>query len=173
MNGRIVDKEFLKQEIEKFVRIEFRKEMAGADEYELYYAVCMAVKEYIVDSWIRTHNRYREKNVKKMFYLSMEFLPGRILGNNLMNAGMYQAVREVLEETGVSIDTVEDQERDPALGNGGLGRLSACFLESLSTLGYPAYGCGIRYEYGMFRQVIADGRQEEHSGCMAGAGIPF
>lgn len=156
-----LNKESMKKDIRKYVRMNFKKEIGEATTWELYYAVCMAVKDYIVSQWMETHDQYRSENVKKIFYLSMEFLPGRILGNNLLNIGLFDLVKEVLEELGISIDTIEDQEIDPALGNGGLGRLAACILESLSTLGYPAYGCSIRYEYGMFRQTIVEGHQEE------------
>ena len=120
-----------------------------------------ALKEQFIDAWIDTRRRARDQDVKMVYYLSMEFLMGRALGNDLINLGAQKEVAEVLEEFGVDLNLIEDQERDWALGNGGLGRLAACFLDSLATLGYHAYGCGIRYKYGMFRQKIENGYQKE------------
>ena len=131
------------------------------------------VKDDIIDRWIATHKEYEKKNVKTVYYLSMEFLMGRALGNNLINLTYYDAVKEALDELGFDLNLIEDQEPDAALGNGGLGRLAACFLDSLATLGYPAYGCGIRYRYGMFKQAIKDGYQIELPDDWLKDGNPF
>ncbi|MBR6403324.1 MAG: glycogen/starch/alpha-glucan phosphorylase [Eubacterium sp.] len=167
------DKEGFKKEIATNVKTLYRKTLEEATPQELYQAVSYSVKDDIIDRWIATHKVYREKNVKKVYYLSMEFLMGRALGNNLLNLGYYEDIKEALKEMGLDINFIEDQERDPALGNGGLGRLAACFLDSLSTLGYPAYGCGIRYRYGMFKQAIEDGYQIEKPDDWLKDGFPF
>lgn len=167
------DKEGFKKEIASHVKLLYRKTLEEATPQELYQAVSYAVKDDIIDRWIATHKVYKEKNVKKVYYLSMEFLVGRALGNNLINLGYYEEVKKALDEMGLDINFIEDQERDPALGNGGLGRLAACFLDSLSTLGYPAYGCGIRYHYGMFKQAIVDGYQLEEPDDWLRNGFPF
>ena len=119
------------------------------------------VKEEVIDRWIATRDAIEKTDPKTVYYMSMEFLVGRALGNNLLNIGYYDRIREYLDDMGIDINAIEDQEPDPALGNGGLGRLAACFMDSLSTLGYSAYGCGIRYRYGMFKQKIEDGYQKE------------
>ncbi|MBP3719234.1 MAG: glycogen/starch/alpha-glucan phosphorylase [Eubacterium sp.] len=167
------DKEGFKKEIASSVKMLYRKTLDEATPQEIYQAVSYAVKDDIIDRWIATHKVYKEKNVKKVYYLSMEFLVGRALGNNLLNLGYYEDIKEALDEMGLDINFIEDQERDPALGNGGLGRLAACFLDSLSTLGYPAYGCGIRYHYGMFKQAIVDGYQLEEPDDWLRNGFPF
>ena len=167
------DKEGFKKEVASNVKMLYRKPLDEATPQEIYQAVSYAVKDDIIDRWIATHKVYKEKNVKKVYYLSMEFLMGRALGNNLINLGYYDDIKEALDEMGLDINFVEDQERDPALGNGGLGRLAACFLDSLSTLGYPAYGCGIRYHYGMFKQAIVDGYQLEEPDDWLRNGFPF
>ena len=167
------DKESFKKEIASNVKMLYRKTLDEATPQEIYQAVSYAVKDDIIDRWIATHKVYKEKNVKKVYYLSMEFLVGRALGNNLLNLGYYEDIKEALDEMGLDINFIEDQERDPALGNGGLGRLAACFLDSLSTLGYPAYGCGIRYHYGMFKQAIVDGYQLEEPDDWLRNGFPF
>ncbi len=167
------DKESFKKEIASHVKLLYRKTLDEATPQEIYQAVSYAVKDDIIDRWIATHKVYKEKNVKKVYYLSMEFLMGRALGNNLLNLGYYDEIKEALDEMGLDINFIEDQERDPALGNGGLGRLAACFLDSLSTLGYPAYGCGIRYHYGMFKQAIVDGYQQEEPDDWLRNGFPF
>ena len=158
-------KKYTKYEIcrrlEQIIRARFRTDIEKADRHQIYLAMCGVVKEMIIDDWIDTQRMLDEKDPKIVYYMSMEFLTGRYLGNNLINLDMTSQAEEVLEEFGISLNLIEDEERDPALGNGGLGRLAACFLESLSSLGYAAYGCGIRYHYGMFRQKITDGRQEE------------
>ena len=167
------DKEGFKKEIASHIKLLYRKTLDEATPQEIYQAVSYAVKDDIIDRWIATHKVYKEKNVKKVYYLSMEFLVGRALGNNLLNLGYYEDIKKALEEMGLDINFIEDQERDPALGNGGLGRLAACFLDSLSTLGYPAYGCGIRYHYGMFKQAIVDGYQLEEPDDWLRYGYPF
>ena len=167
------NKEAFKKEIASNVKMLYRKTLEEASPQEIYQAVSYSVKDDIIDRWIATHKVYKEKNVKKVYYLSMEFLVGRALGNNLINLGYYKDIKKALEEMGLDINFIEDQERDPALGNGGLGRLAACFLDSLSTLGYPAYGCGIRYHYGMFKQAIVDGYQLEEPDDWLRNGYPF
>lgn len=167
------DKEGFKKEIAANVKMLYRKTLDEASPQEIYQAVSYSCKDDIIDRWIATHKVYKEKNVKKVYYLSMEFLVGRALGNNLLNLGYYEDIKKALDEMGLDINFIEDQERDPALGNGGLGRLAACFLDSLSTLGYPAYGCGIRYHYGMFKQAIVDGYQLEEPDDWLRNGFPF
>ena len=154
-------KAHLKKDIENYMKLLFRKPVEQATNQQLFQAVSYAVKDIVVDDWFDTHKQYEEKDVKTVYYLSMEFLMGRALGNMIINLKQDEVVREVLEELGVNLDVIEDEEPDAALGNGGLGRLAACFLDSLSTLGYPAYGCGIRYKYGMFKQKIENGFQVE------------
>ena len=168
-----VDKESFKKEVAANVKMLYRKTLEEATPQQLYQAVSYAIKDDIIERWIATHKVYKEQNVKKVYYLSMEFLMGRQLGNNLINLGYYNEIKKALEEMGLDINFLEDQERDPALGNGGLGRLAACFLDSLSTLGYPAYGCGIRYRYGMFKQAIVDGAQVERPDDWLKDGYPF
>ncbi|MFI3173339.1 MAG: glycogen/starch/alpha-glucan phosphorylase [Eubacteriales bacterium] len=168
-----IDKETFKKEVENNVKLLYRKTAYEATPQQLYQAVSYAVKEGVMDLWIDTQNRYDEENPKIVYYLSMEFLMGRALGNNLINLCAYKEVREALEEMGVSLNTLEDEEPDAALGNGGLGRLAACFLDSLATLGYPAYGGGIRYRYGMFKQIIEDGYQKETPDDWLKDGYPF
>ncbi len=156
---RIIDKEKFIQEIKNNVKNLYRKTLEEASQQEVYQAVSNAVKNVIIDQWLATQKTFDKEDPKILYYMSMEFLMGRALGNNLINMTAYTEVKEALEEIGFDLNVIEDQEPDPALGNGGLGRLAACFMESLSTLGYPAYGCGIRYRYGLFRQKIEDGFQ--------------
>ena len=163
----------LKNDIENYMKLLFRKPVEKASPQQLFQAVAYAVKDTVVDDWLDTHKQYTEQDVKTVYYLSMEFLMGRALGNMIINLKQDKVVREVLEELGVDLDAIEDQEPDAALGNGGLGRLAACFLESLSTLGYPAYGCGIRYKYGMFMQKIENGFQVEAPDDWLKDGNPF
>lgn len=166
-------KTHLKQDIENYMKLLFRKPVNEAANQQLFQAVAYAVKDIVVDDWLETHKQYEEKDVKTVYYLSMEFLMGRALGNMIINLKQDKVVREVLDELGVDLDVLEDEEPDAALGNGGLGRLAACFLESLSTLGYPAYGCGIRYKYGMFMQKIENGFQVEAPDDWLKDGNPF
>ncbi len=158
------NKNKFKNEILDHIRNFSRKTLEDASPQEIYQAVAFAVRDVITDDWIQTQRAYTEKAPKIVYYLSMEFLVGRALGNNLVNMGILEEVKEVLKELNIDIDLdlIEDQEPDAGLGNGGLGRLAACFLDSLSTLSYPAYGCGIRYNYGIFKQKIEDGHQVEH-----------
>lgn len=167
------DKEGFKEEVIKNVKTLYRRSIEEATSQQVFQAVCYAVKDDIIDRWIATHKEYEKKNVKTVYYLSMEFLMGRALGNNLINLTYYDAVKEALDELGFDLNVIEDQEPDAALGNGGLGRLAACFLDSLATLGYPAYGCGIRYKYGMFKQGIKDGYQVELPDDWLKDGNPF
>ncbi len=162
-----------KKEVEDYLKVLFRKSISEADEQQKFQAVAYAVKDFIVDQWMATHRTYEEQDVKTVYYLSMEFLTGRALGNIIINLKGNQAIKEAIEELGMNLDVIEDQAPDAALGNGGLGRLAACFLDSLSTLGYPAYGCGIRYKYGMFKQVIENGYQIERPDDWLKYGNPF
>ena len=167
------DKKLFKQEVLNNLKTRFRVELDNASQQQIYQAVAYALKEWIIEDWMDTQKTYEEKDPKILYYMSMEFLMGRALGNNLINMSMYDGVKEALDELGVDLNMVEDQEPDPALGNGGLGRLAACFLDSLATLGYAAYGCGIRYQYGMFKQKIKDGYQVEVPDEWLKNGNPF
>lgn len=167
------DKEAIKKSIIDNVKNQFRKTIDEATPQQVYQAVACAVKDVIIDNWIATQKTFDETKAKKVYYLSMEFLMGRALGNNIINLGAQKEIREALEELGFDLNAIEDQEPDPALGNGGLGRLAACFLDSLATLGYPAYGCGIRYHYGMFKQKIENGYQIEAPDEWLKNGYPF
>ena len=167
------DKEKFKKELESNVRMLFRRKLEEATPQQIYQAVAYSVKDDIIDNWIETHKAYEKQDKKMVYYMSMEFLMGRALGNNMINLLCYDDVRETLEELGLDLNLIEDQEPDAALGNGGLGRLAACFLDSLATLGYPAYGCGIRYRYGMFKQKIENGYQVEVPDNWLKYGNPF
>ena len=167
------EKEAFKKDVEQNVKQLFRKTVDEASQQELYQAVSYVVKDAIIDDWIATQKQYEKDDPKIVYYMSMEFLLGRALGNNLINMTAYKEVKEALEEMGLNLNELEDQEPDPALGNGGLGRLAACFLDSLASLGYAAYGCGIRYRYGMFKQKIKDGYQEEKPDNWLKNGNPF
>lgn len=167
------DKEGFKKEVINNVKTLYRKTIDEATQQQVFQAVAYAVKDDIIDRWIATHKEYEKENVKTVYYLSMEFLMGRALGNNLINLTFYDEIKEALAELGFDLNVIEDQEPDAALGNGGLGRLAACFLDSLATLGYPAYGCGIRYRYGMFKQAIVDGYQIEKTDDWLRDGNPF
>ena len=167
------DKEEFKKSVEDNVKTLFRKKLKEADNQQIFQAVSYAVKDHIIDSWLATQKEYEKSDPKTVYYLSMEFLMGRALGNNLINLCCYDEVKEALEELGCDINVIEDQEPDAALGNGGLGRLAACFLDSLATLGYSAYGCGIRYRYGMFKQKIENGYQVEVPDMWLKDGNPF
>ena len=172
INPRFEKKAF-KKEVEQNVKQLFRKTVDEVSQQELYQAVSYVVKDAIIDDWIATQKQYDKDDPKIVYYMSMEFLLGRALGNNLINMTAYKEVKEALEEMGLNLNELEDQEPDPALGNGGLGRLAACFLDSLASLGYAAYGCGIRYRYGMFKQKIKDGYQEEKPDNWLKNGNPF
>ena len=153
------DKEQFKKMVIDNVKNLYRRDIEDAEERQIFTATSLALKDLIIDRWIATHKAINAQDAKTVYYLSMEFLMGRALGNNVIN--MQADVLGALEELGYDLNRIEDQERDWALGNGGLGRLAACFLDSLATLDYPAYGCGIRYHYGMFKQEIRDGYQVE------------
>ena len=168
-----ITKESFKQEVEKSVRTLFRKKLENATDEMKYQAVGYAIENAIINIWMNYLQAYDEQKPKTVYYLSMEFLIGRLMGNNLINLGAYDDVREALEEMGIDLNLMEDMERDPALGNGGLGRLAACFLDSLASLGYAAYGCGIRYHYGMFRQKIENGFQIEEGDDWLRDNYPF
>jgi len=167
------DKELFKRSVQYNTKTLYRKNLDEASPQQIFQAVSYAIKDQIVEDWMDTQKAYEKQDAKMVYYLSMEFLTGRALGNNLINMMAYKEAKEALEELGLDLNVVEDQEPDAALGNGGLGRLAACFLDSLATLGYPAYGCGIRYRYGMFKQQIRDGYQVEVPDNWLVDGNPF
>ena len=167
------EKETFKKEVKHNVKTLYRKTIEEATPQQLFQAVSYAVKEVIIDDWIATQNQFKKDDPKTVYYMSMEFLMGRALGNNLINMTAYKEVKAALDEMGIDLNVIEDEEPDPALGNGGLGRLAACFLDSLATLGYAAYGCGIRYRYGMFKQKIENGYQVETPDNWLKEGNPF
>ena len=167
------DKEMFKKNVMYNVKTLYRKTLEEATPQQIFQAVAYTVKDTIIDNWLETQQEYEKKDPKTVYYLSMEFLMGRALGNDLINLQEYKPVKEALEELGLDLNVIEDQEPDAALGNGGLGRLAACFLDSLATLGYAAYGCGIRYRYGMFKQEIRDGYQVEVPDNWLKDGNPF
>ncbi len=172
MNSRF-RKSIFKRDVQENVKRLFRIELDEANSQEKFQAVSYAVKEAIIDDWIETQRQIDKDDPKIVYYMSMEFLMGRALGNNLINMTAYKEVAQALDELGIDLNAIEDQEPDPALGNGGLGRLAACFLDSLTSLGYAAYGCGIRYRYGMFKQKIKDGYQVEAPDNWLKDGNPF
>ena len=167
------DKELFKRSVLYNVKTLYRKELEEATPQQIFQAVSYAVKDQIVEHWMETQKAYDKEDPKMVYYMSMEFLMGRALGNNMINLKGYKDVKEALEELGLDLNVIEDQEPDAALGNGGLGRLAACFMDSLATLGYAAYGCGIRYRYGMFKQKIKDGYQREVPDDWLKDGNPF
>ena len=167
------DKEAFKKAVKENVKVLYRKNLNEATPQQTYEAVCYTVKDTIIEKWMNTQKAYEKEDPKTVYYLSMEFLMGRALGNNLINLCEYKEVKKALEELDIDLNMIEDQEPDAALGNGGLGRLAACFLDSLATLGYSAYGCGIRYRYGMFKQKIRDGYQIEAPDDWLREGNPF
>lgn len=167
------DKEAFQMEVKNNVKALYRRTIEEASKQQIFQAVCYAVKDIIVDDWLETQKVYEKEDPKTVYYMSMEFLMGRALGNNLINLKAYKEVDQALQEIGIDLNAVEDEEPDAALGNGGLGRLAACFLDSLATLGYSAYGCGIRYRYGMFKQQIKDGYQVEVPDHWLDDGNPF
>ena len=173
MRDKVFNKKKFIESVTDHVKSMYRKTLKDASQQELYQAVSETVKDVIMDEWIATQEVMDKKDPKVVYYMSMEFLMGRALGNNLINLSAYKEVAQALREIGVDINAIEDQEPDPALGNGGLGRLAACFMDSLATLGYPAYGCGIRYRYGMFKQQISDGFQIEVPDNWLKDGYPF
>lgn len=161
MKGQLMSKKEFKMRVGDNAKKLYRKSLDEVTDQQKFMAVAYAVKDMVIDEWIATHKKFEEEDVKTVYYLSMEFLMGRALGNIIINLTARDEIKEAIEELGLDLNVIEDQEPDAALGNGGLGRLAACFLDSLSTLGYPAYGCGIRYRYGMFEQKIVDGYQKE------------
>ena len=173
MFSKRFEKKAFKAAVKDNVKTLYRKTIDEATPQQLFQAVSYAVKDVIIDDWIETQKRYDETDAKTVYYMSMEFLMGRALGNNLINMTAYKDVKEALEEMNIDLNVIEDQEPDAALGNGGLGRLAACFLDSLATLNYPAYGCGIRYRYGMFKQKIQNGYQIEVPDNWLKNGYPF
>ena len=171
--NKLFKKEAFKQSVKDNVRTLYRRTLEEATPQQIFQAVSYAVKDVIINDWMATQKAYEEKDPKTVYYMSMEFLMGRALGNNLINLTAYEPVKEALAEMGLDLNVIEDQEPDAALGNGGLGRLAACFLDSLATLGYSAYGCGVRYRYGMFKQKIEDGYQVEVPDNWLKDGNPF
>ncbi|MCL2203532.1 MAG: glycogen/starch/alpha-glucan phosphorylase [Defluviitaleaceae bacterium] len=157
----ILSKEDIKSGVVEMLRTAYRKTVSNASPQQIYNALALTIKEYVSEHWIATHEHFEKADVKTVYYLSMEFLMGRFMGNAILNLSLRDTVKEALDELGIDINMAEEAEQDPGLGNGGLGRLAACFLDSLSTLGYPAYGCGIRYHFGLFEQHIENGYQVE------------
>lgn len=168
-----ITKDELVKEIENNLKVFYRRTKEEASKNQLYHALAYAIEDEIIDNWMATHKAVDDAHAKRVYYLSMEFLMGRALGNNILNLCQYPVVAEALKEFNVELSDLEDEEPDPALGNGGLGRLAACFLDSLATLNYPAYGCGIRYHYGMFKQKIENGYQKEVPDEWLKTGYPF
>lgn len=173
MYSKRFEKEIFKETVRDNVKTLYRKKIEEATPQQIFQAVSLAVKDIIIDDWLTSQAEYRKKDAKIVYYMSMEFLMGRALGNNLINMTAYKEVKEALDEMDIDLNAIEDQEPDAALGNGGLGRLAACFLDSLTTLNYPAYGCGIRYRYGMFKQKIENGYQIETPDDWLKEGNPF
>ena len=173
MKKKPFNKAEFKKEVKENVRMLYRKSIEEATQEQIFQAVSLAVKDVVISNWMESQKQYEKDDPKIIYYMSMEFLVGRALGNNLINLCAYDEVKEALEEMGFDLNVIEDQEPDPALGNGGLGRLAACFMDSLSTLGYCAYGCGIRYRYGLFKQKIEDGYQREVPDNWLKNGYPF
>ena len=173
MTNEMFKKEAFKKSVKDNVKFLYRKTIEEATQEQIFQAVSYSVKDVIIDNWLATQKAYDEQDPKIVYYMSMEFLMGRALGNNLINLCAYGEVKEALEELGFDLNCIEDQEPEPALGNGGLGRLAACFLDSLATLNYAAYGCGIRYHYGMFKQKIQNGYQIEVPDNWLKNGYPF
>ena len=173
MSNNVIDKEVFKNRVKEVVKTLYRTTLKEATKQQLFQAVSYVTKDTIVDNWLATQKQIEEDDPKMLYYMSMEFLMGRALGNSLINLTAYKDVKEALEELGLDLNAIEDQEPDAALGNGGLGRLAACFLDSLATLGYAAYGCGIRYRYGMFKQKIENGYQIEVPDNWLNDGNPF
>ena len=173
MRENVFDKKVFVKSVKENLKTMYRKTLKEANDQEKYQAVSAAVKDVVMENWLATQNAFDEQDPKTVYYMSMEFLMGRALGNNLINLCAYNEVKEALDEIGLDLNVLEDQEPDPALGNGGLGRLAACFMDSLASLGYAAYGCGIRYRYGMFKQKISDGFQIEVPDNWLKNGYPF
>ena len=173
MRDKVFNKKAFMKAVTEHVKIMYRKTLEDATQQEIYQAVAYITKDVIMEQWLATQRVIDKDDPKVVYYMSMEFLMGRALGNNLINLSVYNVVKEALDELGLDINAIEDQEPDPALGNGGLGRLAACFMDSLATLGYAAYGCGIRYRYGMFKQQIIDGFQVEVPDNWLKDGYPF
>lgn len=168
-----ITKDQLKEKVELALRRQYGKTVEEAHEYEIYYAVARATMDDIVEKWYNCKRSQAQDKVKQMYYLSAEFLMGRYLSNNLINLQYDKIVKEVLEELKVDIDKLEDNEMDAGLGNGGLGRLAACFLDSLATLSLPGHGYGLRYKYGMFEQKIENGFQVEYPDDWTKYGTPW
>lgn len=172
MSKKFSKKAFI-ESVKSNLKTLYRRTLEDATKQQVFQAVSYAVKDTIIDNWMATQKVYEEEDPKMVYYMSMEFLMGRALGNNLINLTEYNEVKEALDEIGFDLNVIEDEEPDAALGNGGLGRLAACFLDSLATLGYAAYGCGIRYRYGMFKQKIENGYQVEVPDNWLKEGNPF
>jgi starch phosphorylase len=163
----------LQAAIRHHVRYSLGKEWQHLLGAELFRAVALAVRDRLVDRMLATEARYRQAQAKRLYYLSIEFLMGRSLRNNLSNLGLFELCQEALRTMGVDLADIEENERDAALGNGGLGRLAACFLDSLATLNMPGYGYGIHYDYGLFQQEISNGYQKERPDNWLAYGTPW
>lgn len=157
----MMDKENIKRDFQKKLMTMFAEEVEDASILHKYFALGGLLKEYSAEKWMKTTKQYTEKMEKQVYYFSMEFLIGRLLTSNLVNLGIKDTCEKALKELGVDLGELEDAELDAGLGNGGLGRLAACFLDSMASLGIPGHGCGIRYNYGLFEQKIVDGYQVE------------
>lgn len=169
----IFSKEELKERILRQLRRQYSKTLEEAHEYEIYYSVARATMDIIVENWYNTKKTQTDEGVKQMYYFSAEFLMGRYMGNNLINLRMNKVMEEVLDDLGIDFNKLEDNEMDAGLGNGGLGRLAACFLDSLATLSLPGHGYGLRYKYGMFEQKIENGFQVEYPDDWTKYGTPW
>ncbi len=165
--------EDFKRAVADHVKFSLAKSEHTATDYDRYYATALAVRDRLVERWMRTQDVYYDRDVKRVYYFSMEFLIGRTLGNSLVNLEAYDACHHALRALGVDLEELREHECDAGLGNGGLGRLAACFMDSMATLGLPGYGCGIRYEYGMFNQRIIDGQQREEPDPWLRLGNPW
>ena len=172
-NTRIEQKQAIVQNIKNKLLHNFGRTVENATKAQIFYACSLVVRDTVIEKWLASRAREEEQQSKKLYYLSVEFLQGRALGNNLLSLGQAEPYKEALAELGVSLAELEEEEADPGLGNGGLGRLASCFLDSLATLGYAAMGCGIRYEYGLFRQRIIDGKQVEVPDNWLDNGFPW
>lgn len=148
------------------------KDPEHAAEFDWFEAVALATRDRVIDHWMECTRQTYDKGCKRVYYLSLEFLIGRLLFDSLSNLGLLDTARQALAELGVDLDRIRLSEPDAALGNGGLGRLAACFMESMATLGVPAHGYGIRYDHGLFRQVIVDGWQHEQTETWLDFGNP-
>ena len=155
------NKEEFKEAFLKKLEVTYGKSFEETSMQDKFQTIGTMVREHISENWIATNERYRASQTKQVYYFSIEFLLGRLLGNNLLNLGITDVIVDGLKDLGILLTEIEKEEPDAGLGNGGLGRLAACFLDSLASLELPGHGCGIRYKYGLFEQRIVDGFQVE------------